>query len=153
MPIGEFEYIKPPQFGPNQGPQEDFLPQLTKKKKQGIKASNPLINGKRPALKEDTVLYPTPESEDSIEEVEILLNDDTTSTLKIRVKKLNKPLIGRPPILSDKREEIVAKYEAGASLKELAKLYRVSVPCMADTVRRGGGKTRGRGRPSKKKEK
>jgi hypothetical protein len=130
-----------------------FYPNLPKKKKQGIKASNPLINGKRPALKEDTVLYPTPESEDSIEEVEILLNDDTTSTLKIRVKKLNKPLIGRPPILSDKREEIVAKYEAGASLKELAKLYRVSVPCMADTVRRGGGKTRGRGRPSKKKEK
>ena len=149
MPTGEFEYIRPPRFyGIKKEVVEDFLPPLTSRRKEP-RSSNPLISGKRPEKQEDA----NSDSEEPVDEVEIILNDDDTSTVRITVKKLGKPHIGRPLVLQGLEEEIIAKYQKGAMLKDLAQMYGVSIPCMAAVIRRGGGEIRNRGRRARKKKK
>lgn len=154
MPTGEFEYIKPLQFyADDVEVEEDFLPHLTDKREQA-RASNPLISGKRPRISEDTLMANNPKGEEprsvdepeEVAEIEIIVDDDNTSTHKITVKKLNQPIRGRIPILSGKEQEIIAKYNKGMLLEELAHLYNVSTPCVSRAITRGGGVVRKRGR-------
>ena len=154
MPTGEFEYIKPPQFyADDVEVKEDFLPHLTDKREQA-RASNPLISGKRPRISEDIPVVNNPEGEEpqpvdaseEVTEIEITVDDANTSTHKIIVKRLNKPIRGRIPILCGKEQEIIAKYNEGMILEELAHLYNVSTPCISRAITRGGGVVRKRGR-------
>jgi|19_taG_2_1085344.scaffolds.fasta_scaffold24270_2 hypothetical protein len=145
MPAGEFEYIKPPQLYPNEKTEEDFLPHLTAKYDQA-KSSNPLISGKRPLISEENEVSNKPDEPDEIAEVEIVLDDSSTSTHKIIVKKVNKPVRGRIPILYGQEQEIITKYNKGMILEDLARQYGVSVPCVSRAIVRGGGTIRNRGR-------
>ena len=139
MPIGEFEYVKPPRFYMDKKVEEDLLPHLTERRDRE-KVSNPFINGPRPLTDNSE------EWSDNVTEIEIVLDDTKTSTKRIVVKRTVKNRLGRTPKLDGKEDEIVAKYNEGVTLKELAAMYGVSTPCMADTVRRGGGTVRARGR-------
>ena len=97
----------------------------------------------------DAPLVDTGDSPDNVTEIEIEIDDDSTSTQKIVVKETSKPTRGRTPKLHGQEEEIAAKYADGMTLKELAEIYSVSVPCMSGVVKRAGVEVRGRGRQKK----
>ena len=138
---GEFEYIKPPHFYMDKASEseEDFLPHVKKRKK--MSSPNPLISGKRHEGKRGP--------KDRVTEVEIILDDDATTTKKIIVTKATKPARGCLPKLHGLELEVAEKYMKGMSLQELADLYGVSVPTLSATVKRAGGDVRKAGRPKK----
>ena len=82
-------------------------------------------------------------------EIEISIDDDSTSTQKIVVKETEKPARGRTPKLLGKEEEVAAKYSDGMTLKDLAEQYGVSVPCVSGAIKRTGTEIRSRGRQKK----
>jgi hypothetical protein len=165
MEVGEFEYVKPLHLQVNKDSDEDDdLP--TYKRKQKSTDPNPLINGIPRAVepidqktavqqsndmaKEEVDGKPkgTP-NQGHVTEIEIELDDSNTSTQKITVKETTRPIRGRTPKLYGLEEEIAEKYSQGITLKDLAEIYGVSVPCMASTVRRAGVEIRSRGRQKK----
>ena len=82
-------------------------------------------------------------------EIEISIDDDSTSTQKIVVKETSKPTRGRTPKLQGREEEVAAKYGDGMTLKQLAEQYDVSVPCVSGAIKRTGAEIRSRGRQRK----
>jgi len=138
---GEFEYVKPPHFYIDKAsePEEDFLPHI--KKREKVTSPNPLISGKRHKGKRDP--------KNKVTEVEIILDDENTTTKKIIVTESSKPARGCLPKLHGLEMEVAEKYMQGMSLQELADLYGVSVPTLSATVKRAGGDVRKAGRPKK----
>ncbi len=172
MPDGEFEYVKPPHFYIDKEAEEDTIPS-PKISEKTVSTSNPLMDGnKEMNTNEDNTQITetlhtfddTPtfdpeavaeEDTESVEEngqtaeIEISIDDDSTSTQKIVVKETEKPSRGRTPKLRGKEEEIAAKYSDGMTLKDLSEQYGVSVPCVSGAIKRTGTEIRSRGRQKK----
>tara|TARA_Y100000004_G_scaffold5842_1_gene6781 strand:+ start:435 stop:953 length:519 start_codon:yes stop_codon:yes gene_type:complete len=171
MPDGEFEYVKPPHFYIDKEAEEDTIPAPKIKSDKIVSTSNPLMDGNMNNNEDQNEINETlhtfddspafdPEavSDDEAEgseetgqtaEIEISIDDDSTSTQKIVVKETEKPSRGRTPKLLGQEEEIAAKYSDGMTLKELSDQYGVSVPCVSGAIKRTGTEIRSRGRQKK----